>query len=85
MVMLINDKEVCESKAVYGKGGSNNDETIVSMTPCPPSLKLKKGDILSMKSVYDLKSHPMRNGGGHNTMGMADVMGMFFLTIANDS
>lgn len=85
MIMLINDKEVCESKAVYGKGGANNDETIVAMTACPYGLKLKKGDILSMKSVYDLKTHPMRNGGGHDSMGMADVMGMFFMTFANDS
>jgi hypothetical protein len=85
MVMLINDKEVCESKAVYGKGGSSNDETIVKMTECAQNIKVKKGDFLSMKSVYDLKTHPMRSGGGHNSMGMADVMGMFYMSFALDS
>ncbi|KAE9977428.1 hypothetical protein BLS_001411 [Venturia inaequalis] len=85
MVMLINDKEVCESKAVYGKGGANNDETIVSMSECPPAIKMKKGDILTMKSIYDLKTHPLRSGGEHSTHGgMPDVMGMFFTTFSND-
>ncbi|TID25072.1 hypothetical protein E2P81_ATG04177 [Venturia nashicola] len=85
MIMLVNDKEVCESKAIYGKGGANNDETIESMTECPPGIKMKKGDNLSMKAVYDLKTHPIRNGGSHDSMGMADVMGMFYLTFANAS
>lgn len=76
MIMLINDKEVCESKAVYAKEG--NQEKLMSMTQCPPSLKLKKGDTLTMKSIYDLKAHPMRKGAEHNAMGMADVMGILF-------
>jgi hypothetical protein len=85
MIMLINDKEVCESKAIYRKGGSNSDETIIRMTEYAQRIKVKKGDILSLKGVYDLKIHPLRNGGGHNIMGMADVMGMFYMSFAVDS
>jgi len=84
MQMYVNDKEVCTSEAVYGKGGDNNYETIVRMTPCAQGIKVKQGDMFSMKSVYDLKTHPLRNGGGHNSMGMADVMGMFYMTFAID-
>lgn len=85
MVMLINDKEVCESKAVYGKGGSNNEETIVRMIECAPGLKVKKGDTLTLKTIYDLKTHPLRDGGRQNTMDIADVMGMFYMSYAVDS
>lgn len=76
MIMLINGKEVCESKAVYAKEG--NQEKLVSMSQCPPSIKVKKGDDLTMRSIYDLKTHPMRKGAEHNAMGMADVMGMLY-------
>lgn len=84
MVLTINDKEVCESKAIYGKGGANNDETIVKMTPCDPGIKMKKGDVMSMKTIYDLKTHPLREGAEHGHGGMPDVMGMFYMTFSND-
>lgn len=84
MHMFINGKEVCESKAIYGKGGANNEETIVQMTYCPPAIKFKKGDILTMKAVYDLQKHPIRNGGHHSMMGGEDVMGMFYMTFTDD-
>jgi hypothetical protein len=59
MVLLINKKEVCTSRAVYGKGGDNNDLTIVEMTACPGTISFQKGDILTMSSVYDLAEHPL--------------------------
>jgi hypothetical protein len=59
MVMYINDKEVCASQAVYAKGGDNNEETIHHMSKCENNIPVKKGDILTMSSVYDLKTHPL--------------------------
>ena len=58
MMLFINGKEVCTSHAIYGRGGDNNAETIHEMTACPV-ISFKKGDILSMQSVYDLSQHPL--------------------------
>jgi Stress up-regulated Nod 19 len=59
MIMMVNGKEVCESKAVYGKAAANNDEAVVDMTLCDKSVPLKRGDELTLKAEYDLKSHPL--------------------------
>lgn len=58
MILLLNGKEVCNSDAVYGKGGENY-ETILYMSPCPEAIPIKKGDMMELKSVYDLKTHPL--------------------------
>jgi hypothetical protein len=58
MILEINGKEVCESKAIYGNGGEDY-ETIHNMSGCPSDIPLKKGDELVLKSVYDLASHPL--------------------------
>jgi hypothetical protein len=59
MILLVNGKEACESIAQYGQGGANNDQTILNMSTCPAGIPIKKGDYLELKSVYDLKSHPL--------------------------
>lgn len=59
MILLINGKEECVSSAIYGKGGHNNEETIVNMSACPPGIPLNKGDNIVVKAVYDLASHPL--------------------------
>jgi hypothetical protein len=59
MILKINGKEVCYSKANYGKGGDNNEETILEMSQCDKNIAIKKGDTLQLKSVYDLKTHPL--------------------------
>jgi len=59
MVLLINDKEVCESTPTYSIGGPNNQETIKGMSSCPNSIPVKKGDVMRMNAVYDLAKHPM--------------------------
>jgi len=84
MILKINGKVMCESKAVYGKGGDIAGEKILYMSFCGQNFPLKKGDVVTMTSVYDLKTHPLRPGAEHNSMGMADVMGMFYLTLASD-
>jgi hypothetical protein len=53
MVMYLNDKEICVSKPTY------EGETIAGMNDCTKPIKVKKGDAITMKSVYDIKKHPM--------------------------
>jgi hypothetical protein len=53
MVMYLNDKEICVSKPTY------EGETIAGMNDCTKPIKVKKGDALTMKSVYDITKHPM--------------------------
>src|ERR1700722_13913971 len=53
MVMYLNNKEICMSKPTYEK------ETITGMNDCTQPIKVKKGDELTMKSVYDITKHPM--------------------------
>jgi hypothetical protein len=53
MVLSVNDKEVCHSKAKYDERGN-----IVDMGSCNLVLPVKRGDWMSMESVYDLAAHP---------------------------
>lgn len=66
MVLQVNGQDVCVSNAIYGKGGANNYETITTMSACPEGIVLKRGDYMSLKSIYDLKTHPLREGGQNN-------------------
>jgi hypothetical protein len=58
-----NGKLVCDSEAVYGggEGGTTIDgqtwETITSYTPCLGPVPIRKGDVLTMTSEYDLTKH----------------------------
>ena len=90
MTMTLNGKEICTSNAEY-----NKENGISGMSPCDQPIKVKKGDLISMKSVYDITKHPMRAGmGGHEIVGGTakssdvfrgkDLMGMMGLTIAMD-
>jgi hypothetical protein len=62
---MINDKETCVSKAVYGGYGAtrkgSNDEvwtTIREMTYCPGPVKVRKGDKITLEAHYDTSLHP---------------------------
>jgi hypothetical protein len=62
--IFVNDKEVCESRAVYGvEGGATKAldgqkwETITAYTPCDIPIPIKKGDKVYMTSEYDLTKH----------------------------
>jgi hypothetical protein len=86
MQLFINDKKVCSSNAGYGGEGASTSiggqqwEVLSSMDYCDGPFKVKKGDQLSMASVYDLKKHPLRKGAsGAEASG---VMAMFSLTFA---
>jgi len=74
MQLFINNKLVCESKAIYG--GVKGDAAINEMTLCP-QITVKNGDVMFFTAIYDASKHPIRHethGGG---AGMPDVMGMF--------
>jgi hypothetical protein len=53
MVMYLNDKEICASKPTY------EAELITDMEVCDKPIKVKKGDAITLKSIYDITKHPM--------------------------
>jgi hypothetical protein len=80
--LYLNDKLVCESKPTYGgpQGTFHRNgttwETISAMSLCDLAIPVKKGDYISLESVYDLVRHPLRKGHkGMETdeMGLMDV------------
>jgi hypothetical protein len=65
MSAKINGKEVCNSKALYGgpghEGTSEKGEkwtTINSMEFCEESIKVSKGDNLTITADFDMSAHP---------------------------
>jgi len=82
MDMSINGKHACTSKAGYGgeSGSEGSGETISSMGYCDGPIPVKKGDALTMSTIYDLKAHPLRKGSsGAEVTG---VMAMWSITFA---
>jgi len=79
LVIYINNKVACESKAVYGKKG---DTAISEMTVCPSTIKVKKGDVLTFAAKYDTTKHVVRHESRGFGSGMPDVMGMLDLIFA---
>jgi len=58
MVMNINGRFACESKAVYG--GVKGPNAIDSMTLCTTDgIPVKKGDTMVMIATYDVSKHPV--------------------------
>jgi len=81
MVMYINGKFACESKAVYG--GQKGAEAIDEMSLCTTKpIKVKKGDVLTMVASYDVSKHPVRHETKGMGGGMPDIMGMWDLIFA---
>lgn len=84
MVMYINGKFACESKAMYG--GAKGENAIDEMSLCTTSgIKVKKGDVMTMTAEYDVSKHPVRHESHGMGAGMADIMGMFDLIFAAHS
>jgi hypothetical protein len=54
MVTYLNGKEICTSNAEYDEKNG-----IAGMTACDHPVEVKKGDLISMKSTYDIVKHPM--------------------------
>lgn len=79
VIIFIQDGRVlCTSKPVYGKGKDIGDEAgyIVGMTSCypkPGSVKIAKGESVSLESYYSSKK---RHTG---------VLGLFYFLVAESS
>jgi len=85
MILYINGKEVCTSMPIYQSNGVGNETVLTGMSICDDAIKVKRGDFLTMKSVYDLSKHPLpRAMSAHAAMGMSDAMGMFTMTIVEN-
>lgn len=90
MLLTVNDKVVCDSRAHYGIDSRDTAslapngkqwQVITEMSQCIDPIPIKKGDILQMVSIYDNAAHPPReSAGGHH--GEADEMGVFFINFA---
>jgi len=82
LVININGKVACESKAIYGKKGAT---AISEMTVCPNIIKVKKGDVLTFTAKYDTTKHVVRHESHGLGSGMPDVMGMLDLVFSRGS
>jgi hypothetical protein len=64
IILKVNDKEVCNSRAVYGglghvaKVDGKVWETISESTYCNNTVPVKKGDKIYMQTNYDVELHP---------------------------
>lgn len=53
MILAVNDKPVCESLPQY------KDGKLWSMTACGKPVDVKKGDWITLTSIYDVTKHPL--------------------------
>lgn len=67
MVILLNSKPICESRAIYGGPAheqiqANGEvwKTIASMSECGEALRVHKGDKLQFTADFDLTKHKSR-------------------------
>jgi hypothetical protein len=63
MLVYLNDKVVCETKAVYGtklKNESGKEWTTISeVTQCTDPVKVNKGDRIALETKFDEVAHPL--------------------------
>lgn len=52
--LAVNGKVQCVSEATYDANG-----VISTMSLCPQPIQLKKGDYMTVTSVYNLPKHPL--------------------------
>ena len=78
--ILLNDKPVCTSEAIYGAKMTTGDgkdwKTISRMTDCERPFTVKKGDNIKLVVNYDESAHPARESHGQEQ----EEMGMVFFT-----
>jgi hypothetical protein len=85
--LLINGKLVCDSRATYGGAQGtlvNEDgskwESISSMSSCRDPVPVKKGDVMTIVSVYDTSLHPLRQSPNGHRMEEMGIYTIFFAT-----
>jgi len=101
--MLLNGNIACESFPKYEdipgakKSDGSSWQTITEMSYCDDPVQFRKGDKVTLISIYDTTIHPLREGssgegghvdaghggGGHEGMDMAEEMGIFIVNIAS--
>jgi hypothetical protein len=62
MVINLNGRDICTSKANYGAPIKSKDEswsTIATMSECDFAIPVKKGDTLSLDAFWDKVAHPL--------------------------
>jgi hypothetical protein len=80
--VLLNDKTVCSSKAIYGakvQVEGREWSTIAKMTDCTEHFKVKTGDKLQLVVNYDEVSHPRRQSGDEQ-----EEMGFMYFTFISE-
>jgi hypothetical protein len=64
IIMKVNEKVVCDSKAEYGADGNFKSEdsaevkALSGMKECNEPVAVKKGDIIKLEAYFDLEQHP---------------------------
>ena len=81
IVLYLNNKPICTSKATYGGVATavatgSKWETISKMSDCTTPIPVKRGDYVKMMSVYDTAKHPPRVSHGEEM----EAMGIFTFT-----
>jgi hypothetical protein len=84
VLLKINDKVICTSKAQYAKGGKEAGfyDALNGMNVCTDVNPVKKGDKIAVVAQYDLVKHPAR---AHASGGEAEEMGLALFSFATDS
>jgi hypothetical protein len=66
MVITLNGKVVCESKAIYGGLGHESKqengevwETIARTSECDGPIRVRKGDKMQFTAAFDFDAHPL--------------------------
>lgn len=54
--LRVNNNTVCVSKAQYGTEVASD---VKGMSLCPTPIKLVKGDVMHIVSIYDVPAHPL--------------------------
>jgi len=82
MNVLLNDKLVCTSNAVYGTKMKNANgkewTTLSAMTTCVDPIAVRKGDRIQLETKFDEIAHPPRQSGG-KTMEEMGIMQFTFV------
>jgi hypothetical protein len=80
VLVKLNGKQICDSKAIYGNSGKGDWKTIDHMQQCNSPVQVKKGDQVVVEANYDLELYkPREQHGG----GMAETMALVALMFAS--
>jgi len=77
IVMKLNGRTVCDSRAVYGQNTTGVDGkswmALSNMTQCHEPIKVQRGDQMEVEAFFDLDKHPARKHAHVGMMGGSDA------------